>query len=161
MTVVEVGSLLSRRITVALLLALAGLWTSGVLWLVLHYLLATPGEFGESRHPLEAPVLLVHGLVAMLVLFVLGWFTARHAQPARSGQRRHSGGWLAVAVAVLVLTGCLQLFLAGDALHSVLSLGHEVLGAALVLPILVHGGRFNALRRASSGRAPHRGVAPQ
>jgi hypothetical protein len=149
MTAVEVGSLLSRRISMALLLALASLWMSGVLWLVLHYLLATPGEFGETRHPFEAPVLLVHGLVAMLVLFVLGWFTARHAQPVRSGQRRPSGWWLAVAMAALVATGCLQLFLVGDALHSVLSLGHEVLGAALVLPVLVHGGRFSALRRAS------------
>jgi hypothetical protein len=149
MTAVEVGSLLSRRISMALLLALAGLWMSGVLWLVLHYLLATRGEFGETRHPFEAPVLLVHGLVAMLALFVLGWFTARHALPARSGHRRPSGWWLAVAMAVLVVTGCLQLFLAGDALHAALSLGHEVLGVALLLPVLLHGGRFNALRRAS------------
>ena len=67
---------------------------------------------------------------------------------ARSGQRRASGWWLAIAMAVLVLAGCLQLFLVDDAARSVLSLVHEVTGAALVLPLLVHGGRFSALRRA-------------
>jgi hypothetical protein len=148
-TAVEVGALLSRRISVALLLVLGVLWLSGVAWLVLHYLMATPGEFGATRHPLEAPVLLVHGLVAMLALFVLGWFTARHAVAARSGQRRASGWWLAIVTAVLVSAGCLQLFLVDEAARSVLSLVHEVLGAALVLPLLVHGGRFSALRRAA------------
>jgi len=50
-------------------------------------------------------------------------------------------------MAVLVLAGCLQLFLVDEAVQSVLSLVHEVLGAALVVPLLVHGGRFSALRR--------------
>ncbi len=148
MTAVEVGALLSRRISVALLFVLGGLWLSGVLWLVLHYLMAVSGDFGTTRHPLEATVLMIHGLVALLALFVFGWFTARHAVAARSGQRRTSGWWLAITMAVLALAGCLQLFLADEAAQSVLSLVHEVLGAALVLPLLVHGGRFSALRRA-------------
>jgi hypothetical protein len=146
-TAVDVGALISRRISAGLLLVVGVSWLSGALWLVLHYLMATPGEFGAVRHPLEAPVLLAHGLVAMLALFVLGWFTARHAHAVRSGQRRGSGWWLAIVMAVLVLAGCLQLFLAVEAVQPVLSLVHEVLGATLVLPMLAHGGRFNVPRR--------------
>jgi hypothetical protein len=148
-TAVEVGALLSRRISVAMLLVLGALWLSGALWLVLHFFMATPGEFGATHHPLEAPVLMIHGLVALLALFVLGWFTARHSVAARSGQRRASGWWLAIVMAVLVPAGCLQLFLVDETARSVLSLVHEVLGASLVVPVLAHGGWLGGRVRAS------------
>jgi hypothetical protein len=136
-----------------LLIVLGVLWGSGLLWLLLHFWLATPGEFGVTRHPLEGPLLMLHGLVAMLALFLLGGFTARHAQAARSGQRRASGGWLAVALVLLAVAGCLQLFVADQAAQAALSLVHEVLGVGLLLPLLAHGWRFSVARRGAGDRA--------
>ena len=158
----EYGSLLSRRISGALLAALAVLWVSGVIWLLLHYLLAKPGEFGVIRHPFEAPVLLLHGVVAMLALFLLGWFAGRHAGAASSGRRVASGWLLTVLTGVLVVAGCAQLFLTSAVWQSATAVLHEVLGVALLVPVLAHGRRASATSRAREvphdGRAaPHQG----
>lgn len=146
----------ARHLGGGLLLALALLGASGYCWLLLHYLLATPGEFGLIRHPLEGPLLSVHGLVALVALFLSGGFAARHAQPARSGLRRASGIWLAVTMAVLAAAGCLQLFVTGEALQAWLSAAHQVLGVALLLPLLAHGWRFSPASRGRGPRAAHR-----
>lgn len=143
----EYGALLSRRISLALLVALAALWLSGVAWLLLHYVWATPGEFGVIRHPLEAPILLVHGVIAMVALFLLGWFAGRHAGAASSGRRVASGWWLTVMTAVLVVAGCAQLFLTNAEWQSATAIVHEVTGVALLLPVLLHGWGASAASR--------------
>jgi uncharacterized membrane protein YeaQ/YmgE (transglycosylase-associated protein family) len=163
----EYGVLLSRRISVALLAALGALWVSGVAWLLLHYVWATPGEFGAIRHPLEGPTLLMHGVIALLALFLLGWFAGRHPRAATSGRRLASGWLLTVLTGVLVAAGCAQLFLTSAAWQSRVALVHEVLGAMLVLPLLAHGWYSSAARRERDrvrapdaprgGRSPLRG----
>lgn len=147
----EYGSQLSRRISAALLVVLAALWVSGILWLLLHYLYAKPGEFGIIRHPLEAPVVTVHGVLALIALFLLGWFTGRHASAASSGRRLFSGWILTILLGALILSGCAQFFLTSTDWQSATAVVHEVLGAAALLPVLAHGWRLSA-----AGRAPGR-----
>ena len=157
----EYGALLSRRISLALLVALAALWLSGVTWLLLHYVWAKPGEFGVIRHPLEAPTLMVHGVIALVALFLLGWFAGRHAGAAMSGRRVASGWWLTILTAVLMAAGCAQLFLTSADWQSVVAVVHEVTGVALLVPVLVHGWRASAAShgqdrdRARAHGAPH------
>jgi hypothetical protein len=150
----EYGARLSRRISAALLAALAALWLTGALWLALHYGFAKPDEFGLMRHPLEAPTVLAHGIMALLTLFLLGWFAGRHAAAAGSGRRRGSGWLLTLLMAVLVVGGCAQLFVTSATLQSALATVHWVLGLALLLPLLVHARRASA---ASRERAAQRG----
>jgi hypothetical protein len=151
----EYGWALSRHISSALLSLLALLWLSGAYWLLLHYLWARPGEFGVIRHPLEAPTLLVHGIVAMLTLFLIGWFAGRHAGAVSSGRRVRSGWLLTIMTAVLLVAGCAQLFLTSAAWQSAIAIVHEVIGVALPLPLLVHGWRASAaVRERARGRAP-------
>ena len=152
----EYGSRLSRRISAALLGVFAALWLSGVAWLLLHYLWAKPGEFGVIRHPLESSLLTVHGAIALLALFLLGWFAARHAGAASSGRRVASGWLLTVLTVVLVVAGCAQLFLTSAAWQAGIALVHEVTGVALLLPLLVHGWRASAdSRRPGQARGLH------
>jgi hypothetical protein len=149
----DYGWALSRHIGNALLALLALLWLSGAYWLLLHYVWARPGEFGVIRHPLEAPTLLVHGIVAMFALFLMGWFAARHAGAATSGRRVRSGWLLTVLSAVLVVAGCAQLFLTSAAWQSAIAIVHEAIGAVLPLPLFVHGWRANgAARERGRGR---------
>ena len=139
-------------------LLIAALWLSGMLWLALHYLAARPNEFGVARHPLEAPVLLIHGIAALVALFVLGWFAARHAG-AMSG-RRHSrvSGWLLSAFLLLLAgAGCAQFFLVNDSWRAGVSLVHEICGAVLLVPVLMHLFRFrNVDRHAPRAEVPER-----
>lgn len=143
----EYGVRLSRRISVALLAILGVLWVSGIFWLLLHYVFAVSGEFGVVRHPLETPTVSVHGVFALLALFVLGWFTGRHANLAASRRRRLSGWLLIALLGVLVVSGCAQFFLTSEAWQSGVAIAHEVAGVALLLPVLVHGRRSNAATR--------------
>lgn len=143
----EYGTRLSRRISAVLLVALAALWVSGVTWLLLHYVWATPGEFGVIRHPLEAPTLLVHGVIALWALFLLGWFAGRHASAATSGRRRASGWLLTLLTGTLVVAGCAQLFLTSAAWQSGVAVVHEILGVALLPPLLAHGWYVSAASR--------------
>lgn len=160
----EYGVLLSRRISAVLLVALAALWVSGVAWLLLHYVWATPGEFGVIRHPMEAPVLLAHGLIALLTLFVLGWFAGRHTGAATSGRRVASGWLLTGLTGLLVVAGCAQLFLTSAAWQSGSAVVHEILGVALLLPLWAHGWYFSATSRerdrARGPGGPHGGRGP-
>jgi hypothetical protein len=151
----DYGSRLARRISGALLLALALLWTSGAAWMLLHWFGAHAGEFGIERHPLEAPTLTLHGVLAMPALFLLGWFAGRHAAPVASGQRAASGWWLTAWLAVLVVAGLALLFVGNPAWQSAASLVHQVLGATLLLPVLAHAWRFSLRARGPADGHAH------
>ena len=143
----DYGTRLSQRINAALLIVLGALWVSGVGWLLVHYLYARPGEFGVIRHPFETPLLTIHGVLALLGLFLLGWFAGRHAGVAAGRRRRASGWWLTLWMAALVLAGGAQFFLSSELWQARATLAHEILGAALLLPVLAHGWHFSVAAR--------------
>src|SRR5689334_11355747 len=102
------------------------LWLSGCAWLVLHYFFRTDGEFGPAPHPWEPGVLTVHGIVAMLALFLFGWVSSGHiGDNWRPRLRRASGVWLTSLLAALVLTGIANLYVAAGAWHEGSALVHE------------------------------------
>jgi hypothetical protein len=52
-------------------------------------------EFGVTPHPLETTILLIHGVIAILSMYLFGWTSAHHilrSWPVRA--RRLSGGSL-------------------------------------------------------------------
>jgi hypothetical protein len=148
----------SAALTRATSVLLAALWVSGIAWLALHYFAARADEFGVMHHPLEAPLLLAHGVAALAALFLLGWFAAHHAG-AMSGRRqsRLSGWLLSAFLAVLAIAGCAQFFLVSESWQAGARLVHEICGALLLVPALMHLRRFrNADRRAAHAGVPER-----
>ena len=84
-----------RRQRFAVYTVFGVLWVSGCWWLLLDEFFTRPGQFGSMPHPWEPAILLIHGIVAILSMYVLGWVSARHVLrwwPARL--RRLSGGLL-------------------------------------------------------------------
>ena len=53
------------------------LWASGCAWLILDQFFAGRGAFGATPHPLQAPLLLLHGVLSVLSMYLFGWITAR------------------------------------------------------------------------------------
>jgi uncharacterized membrane protein len=105
------------------------LWLSGTLWLLLDQFCAKRGEFGVTPHPLEAPLLLLHGVLAIVSMYLFGWLVARHVSrwwPAR--QRRLSGGVLTGFLTLLSVSGFALFFLVDDASLHIAALTHDVLG---------------------------------
>jgi len=105
------------------------LWLTGAAWLVLHHYFAQLGPLGRAPHPLEPALLLMHGVISILGMYLFGWITARHVLRWWPGRvRRWSGGGLAALLALLAVSGFALFFLSNDDWQRYSSLTHEVLG---------------------------------
>jgi len=127
------------------------LWASGAALIVLQLCFRQAGEFGFVRHPAEPALHTLHGVLAVLGLFGLGWLVARHVDPAmalsagRNGRNpreqrdgRRGGPLLLASIAVLASSGFALYYLPGDAARAASSWLHDVLGALVVVPALWH-----------------------
>ncbi len=126
-----------QRLTVYLLVG--ALWLSGCLWLGLDQFFAKRGQFGVTPHPRESPILLLHGVISILSMYLFGWITARHVlRWWPGGVRRLSGATLAAFLAVLTLSGFALFFLSDDGLQHIAAVIHEVLGLGVTLFAIQH-----------------------
>ncbi len=112
---------------------------SGVVWLLAHYFLRVPGEFGETIHPLEHLSMQLHGAVAMLALFFIGSLLNNHIRRANNARRNRLTGWLMIMLLIwLPLSGYALYYLASETNHSIWSLSHWIVGMLLPLLVLWH-----------------------
>jgi quinol-cytochrome oxidoreductase complex cytochrome b subunit len=128
-----------RRQRLAVYAISAVLWVSGLLWLLLELFFARQDQFGRAPHPLQPPLLLIHGVIAILAMYVLGWVSARHVvRWWTEGQRRVSGAAFTVVLCVLTLSGFALFFVSDDQWQHVSKLTHEVLGVGVTLLAAQH-----------------------
>ncbi|RTL42840.1 MAG: DUF4405 domain-containing protein [Burkholderiales bacterium] len=121
----------------------AALLLTGLVWLALHY--SVGAGAGELPHPLEAWCLRVHGLAAMLGVFVLGALGGGHvpqgwrlsARWPLAGQRR-TGVWMCTLAGLLMLTGYVLYYFAPEDLRPALGWLHTALGIGMVGLVLLH-----------------------
>jgi hypothetical protein len=133
-----------RWLRLGIHLTFALLWVAGAAVFVLQHFFAANTEFGPAPNPAVAPLLVVHGIVAVLVTFLFGFVAAAHVRVMwRVGADRASGLWLLWLVAILIVTGFAGFFLVNDSVRDWNGLLHGLLGLALIAPWLVHlfGGR--------------------
>jgi len=117
----------------------AALWLLGAAVFVLRHFFAVTGEFGATPHPWQAPVLMMHGIVAVAATFLFGWICGDHvALTWRMRADRASGVWLLALVFSLVITGFAMFFLVDDSLRSISGTVHEWVGLALMFPWMAH-----------------------
>jgi len=132
----------------ALYAVCGGLWLSGALWLLFHYVVAHPSEFGPATHPLEAWWLTAHGAFAVLAIFTFGLLWGVHVMPGWKTQHRRPSGAAAVAAVVwLMLTGYLMYYVAGEQPRLIVATLHWTVGLAAPMLFVYHGLRSRAVRR--------------
>jgi hypothetical protein len=128
-----------RRQRLAVYAVCTLLWATGIGWLVLDQFFARQEQFGRTPHPLESPLLLAHGILAIASAYLLGWVSARHVLLWwTAGLRRVSGTVFATLMAILALTGFALFFLSSDRWQRFAQLAHEALGVGIVLFALQH-----------------------
>jgi hypothetical protein len=116
-----------------------GLWGTGAVWLVFHYFLQTKSEFGTEENPLTHWWLAAHGLFAFGMLWVFGLLWGQHIVGGwKSGRHRITGSLLFAVLAVLIATGYLLYYAAGDETRATVSLIHWGLGLAALVPFILH-----------------------
>jgi hypothetical protein len=119
---------------------LGALWLTGCAWLYLDQFAATRGPFGITPHPWAAPLLRLHGIVAVASLYFLGWMTARHVArwwPAK--RRRLSGGTLVGCLTLLTVSGFALFFLTDEGWQRGMARLHDIVGLAVTAFGLQHG----------------------
>lgn len=149
-----------RRQRLAVYVVGALLLGSGILWLILDQFFAHQEQLGRTPHPLEPPLLLIHGVVAILSTYVLGWVSARHVlQWWTPGLRRWSGGVFSAVLLVLSVSGFALFFLSEDLSQRAARLTHEALGAGIVVFAIQHW--FFGRRMRAHGAALHPSSEPR
>jgi hypothetical protein len=135
--------------------ATAALAVSGMIWLVLHYFLAAPGEYGPQIHPLEPWMLRLHGAAAMAGLVIYGSLLPVHIRRAWSIHRNIALGIGLVAFTLLLTVTGYLLYYAGDEnTRPLISAAHWILGLAMPALLVWHIVSGRALAR--MGETPAR-----
>ena len=120
---------MSPRKRLAIYLIFGALWLSGSAWLVLDRFFESRSRFGITPHPWEPAILLIHGIVAILSMYLLGWVTARHVLRWWPGRlRRVSGATLTAFFLFLALSGFALFFTSDDRWQHLAAVAHDALG---------------------------------
>jgi hypothetical protein len=114
------------------------LWVSGVAWLVLHLVFEPRNEFGPLPHPWEAPLMRVHGVLAVAGVFLLGWLSAGHVLERWRQARSRASGWTLLGWTVLLVVSGYALYYTVGPVHAGSAWVHEWLGAAAIIVALAH-----------------------
>lgn len=139
----------------ALYAVAATLLISGLLWLWLHNFVRLEGEFGPAPHPAERWSIRIHGAAAFVSLFLLGFVTAQHVIHAWIVRRNRWSGIVFVTLnAVLIGTGYLLYYAAGEDTRPVVSALHWMIGVAYPAFFAWHVLRGRALRRSAGSAIP-------
>jgi hypothetical protein len=108
---------------------------SGAMWLLFHYYVRIPGEFGPTLHPLEPWLLSIHGISAAGILIGFGSVMPGHVRRAWNAARnRNSGSIFFGVMLALTVTGYLLYYVGNETARSYLSIFHWAAG--LGLPVL-------------------------
>ena len=136
----RIGSARLRRRHEIWIYVIGGLLlVSGVGWLVVHYLLASAGQFGELHHASEPWWLRLHGAAAIGFLIVSGTLLPVHVVPALHwGKNRRTGVLMLTVVVLLVVTAYGLYYVVGDSWRTWLSAIHWMTGLAATAGLVAH-----------------------
>jgi len=132
-----------------------GVWLSGVLWLLFHYLVVDRGPLGPTASPLEPWSLTLHGAFGFAAIWVFGLLWGAHVPAGWSGKRRRlSGGLLVGLLGWLIISGYLLYYVGDEQVRAVASITHWAIG--LIVPIGFFAHRYRRSRQSGvpGGKLP-------
>lgn len=121
---------------------------SGALWLLFHYFVRIPGEFGDKPHGFEPVLLVAHGLFAAAFLVGFGSVLPGHVRRAWNGRRnRISGSVFFSLVAVLIASGYALYYTGNESARAAISALHWIAGLGMPALMGWHIWRGRAWRK--------------
>ena len=116
-------------------------FVTGVVYLVMKYLLVSDDPFAVVNHPWQPAVLKAHILVAPLLTFSIGLVALRHVWRhlrSRLPEGRHSGIVTLAMVAPMIATGYLIQAVTQETLLRAMALSHIGFGLLYGVGLLAH-----------------------
>jgi uncharacterized membrane protein AbrB (regulator of aidB expression) len=130
---------LSAWLSRTLYVGLGLLWLTGAAWLILHFFFQQTSDFGNAPHPWQPPLLVVHGICAVVATFFIGWVVGTHVEARwRREPNRVTGITLLSLFGTLAVTGLCSYYVTAESVRNGAAWLHELLGALAVVPALVH-----------------------
>lgn len=147
---------LSQRHERWIYLTASVLFVSGLGWLIAHYFLAGPAEFGERHHASEPWLMRIHGAAVMAFLLALGSLFPGHIVRAwQAHKNRRTGLLLLTIMTVLIVTGYGLYYVASEEMRPWLSLTHWAGGLTVAGGLLLHIVQGRKTRAGPRIAAPH------
>lgn len=132
-------SRLPAFVRVSLKTTAAILWLTGCGWLIAHFLFPQANEFGIAPNAWEAPLLRIHGILAVAGVFLFGWIASLHISALwRQSRNRSTGITLSVATAILVVSGYALYYVTSDNSRDAIAVAHEAIGGLVIVAALAH-----------------------
>lgn len=117
------------------------IWITGVVWLIFDAYIRVPTSFGSAKHPGQTIVLWVHGIVAYLLLIVLGSLFIHIKRGLALKINLASGFFLIGLFSLIIITGVGLYYLSDEGLRLIASRMHWILG--MPLPLIIAGHILN------------------
>lgn len=137
MSYIDVRMPLMFRRWLYFLLALS--WLSGIGFFILNRFVMIEGDFGPQRHPLQFPVLMVHGASAFLVMISYGSVLINHVGATWRLKRLRGFGIALVSVLVFqFISAYLLYYLSSDDVRGVVANMHALVGLTFPVVLTTH-----------------------
>jgi hypothetical protein len=121
------------------MLGSAALWLSGLIWMLLHYCFPATTDLGVAPNAWEPFTIRIHGMLALLMVYMLGWIGGTHVSIRWRQIRTHVHGLiLLIASMALLLSGYALYYVVDDTPRHLVGVTHEVIGVVVVVVALIH-----------------------
>lgn len=125
-----------KKFQYVLFTTLATSWISGLTFFILNQFVMIEGDFGPQKHPLQFPMISIHGFAAFMMMILFGAMIANHVPLGwKSNRLRLWGLTFLIAVTLQILTGYTLYYLATDFSREVIGYVHLAIG--ILLPVIL------------------------
>lgn len=132
-------------------------WCSGLAFFIMLNWVTVEGDFGPEKHPLQFPILQLHGACAFLMIMSFGAMLAAHVPASWRTQRsRNIGIALASLIGLQMISAYGLYYLSNEDIRQWVSWFHLSLGISLPLMLgshVVMGLRSRRARRSAINNA--------
>ncbi len=128
---------------------------SGLAWLYLETFVRIESEFGAEHSPWQHRWLVLHGALAMPMLWLVGVLWTAHVKRGwLNRQNRITGAFLLAIFALLTISAAMLYYLADEPWRAATSLLHWLFGLAALIALPVHIWRGRKAAKASAKANP-------